>query len=139
MRIITFSNYDSHSNPLFIDLKILKVRELIKMQQLKLAFEYCYGIIPIDLQSLFHSSKDTHSTNLVLKSDRKNCLFLPSVKTVHSGSRSLRYQCASLWNFFVTSKVYLDEKTCLDMTKIFNFHQFKKKVKKHFSFMYTIG
>ena len=126
MRIITFSDYDSHSNPLFIDLTILKVRELIKLNQLKkLAYEYCNSIIPNDLKSLFHVSKGTHSTDLTLKSDRKNCLTLPSVKTVHSGSRSLRYQCASLWNYFMTSKILLDEKTCLDMTKIFNFHQFK--------------
>ena len=138
MRIITSSDYDSHSNPLFIDLKILKVRELIKLQQLKLAYEYWNGIIPNDLKSLFHSSKDTHSTNLVLKSNSKNCLSLPSVKTLHSGSRSVRYQCASLWNYFMTSKILLDEKTCLDMTKIFNFHQFKNKVKEHFSFMYTL-
>ena len=80
MRIITFAEFDSHSNPLFIDLKILKVRELIKLQQLKLAYEYCNGIIPNDLKSLFKSSKDTHLTNLDLRSDRKNCLSLPSVR-----------------------------------------------------------
>lgn len=138
MRILTFSDFDSHSNPLFIDLKILKIRDLIKLQQLKLAYEYCNGLIPTDLCSLFNSSKDVHTTNMNLKSTSKNCLFLPSVKTVHSGSRSLRYQCASWWNYIMTSKIRLDENTILDMTKIHNIHQFMSKLKKHFSFMYTL-
>ena len=96
------------------------------------------GLIPTDLCSLFNSSKDVHTTNMNLKSDHKNCLFLPSVKTVHSGSRSLRYQCASLWNYIMTSKIRLDENKVLDMTKIHNVHQFMSKLKKHFSFMYTV-
>ena len=138
MRILTFSDFDCHSNPLFIDLKILKIRDLIKLQHLKLAYEYCNEIIPNDLLSLFNSCKDVHSTNMNLKSNRKNCLFLPSVKTVHSGSRSLKYQCASLWNHIVTSKICLDENKFLDMTRIYNIHQFMTNMKRHFGFMYTV-
>ena len=32
VRIITFSDFDSHANPLFIDLEILKVHDVIKLQ-----------------------------------------------------------------------------------------------------------
>ena len=53
VRTITFSNYDSHANPLFIDLKILKVHDVIKLQLLKLAYEYCNNLIPHDLRTFF--------------------------------------------------------------------------------------
>ena len=33
VRIITFSDFNSHTNPLFIQLKILKLRDVIKLQQ----------------------------------------------------------------------------------------------------------
>ena len=46
VRILTFSDFDCHANPLFIDLKILKVHDVIKLQQLKLAYEYCNNLIP---------------------------------------------------------------------------------------------
>ena len=39
LRIMTFSDFNSHTNPLFIDLKLLKVRDVIKSQQLKLVYE----------------------------------------------------------------------------------------------------
>ena len=51
VRNITFSDFDSHANPLFIDLKILKVHDVIKLQQQKLAYEYCNNLIPQDLRT----------------------------------------------------------------------------------------
>ena len=36
LRIMTFSDFNSHTNPLSIDLKLLKVRDIFKSQQLKL-------------------------------------------------------------------------------------------------------
>ena len=35
-----FSDFDSHTNPLFLQLKLLKVRDIIKQQQLKLVYEF---------------------------------------------------------------------------------------------------
>ena len=39
IRILTFSPFNSHTSDLFKNLKILKVRDIIKMHQLKLAFD----------------------------------------------------------------------------------------------------
>ena len=38
IRIMTFSDFNSHTTPLFIDLKLLKIRDIIKFQQLKLVY-----------------------------------------------------------------------------------------------------
>ena len=64
VRMITFSDFDSHTNPLFIDLKILKVYDVIKLQQLKLAYEYCYDLIPNDLRNLFNCNSEIHINSL---------------------------------------------------------------------------
>ena len=53
LRIITFSDFNNHTNPLFINLKLLKVKDLIKLHQLKLVFEFYEKVIPTDLQSCF--------------------------------------------------------------------------------------
>ena len=48
VRILTFSPFNSHTHDIFKDLRILKVRDVIEMHQLKLVFEeqykfICYG------------------------------------------------------------------------------------------------
>ena len=49
IRIMTFSDSRSYTNPLFIKLKVLKVREIIKLQQLKLLYEFLGNSLPDDL------------------------------------------------------------------------------------------
>ena len=36
VRILTFSDFTAHSNPLFIKLKLLKVRDVVRLSQLRL-------------------------------------------------------------------------------------------------------
>ena len=60
IRIMTFSDFNSHTNQLFIDLKLLKVRDIIKSQQLKLAFEFYKHLLPTNIQGLFKLDRDIH-------------------------------------------------------------------------------
>ena len=137
--MITFSDFDSHTNPLSMDLKILKVYDVIKLQQLKLAYEYCYDLIPNDLRNLFNCNSEIHINSLTsLRSVQNKCLIIPPVKTVHSGEKSLKYQCANLWTQFMTKPISLQaipktyEKQVnpnLDMKKVHNLSQFLSKLK----------
>ena len=83
---------------------------------------------------------------------------IPIIKTVHSGNKSLKFQCASLWNDFMRKKIPLQAKPKtyeeyiwnsvtetyekvnpnLDMKLVNNIDQFKRKVKKHFQYTYTL-
>ena len=146
VRIITFSDYDSHANPLFIDLNFLKVHDVIKLQQLKLAYEYCNNLIPQDLRTFFNCCFETH-TLTSLRSIQKGCLTIPTIKTEHSGNKSLKFQCATLWNHYMTKPIPLRAKPKtyekdvihnLDMELIFNVNQFLRTLKKHFYYMYTL-
>ena len=40
LRILTFADFRAHSNPLFINLRLLKVRDIVKFHQLKLNYDF---------------------------------------------------------------------------------------------------
>ena len=61
LRIMTFSGFRSHTNHLFIKLNILKVREIIKFQQLPLPFYFLNNSLPSDLKKIFKLNVDVHS------------------------------------------------------------------------------
>ena len=135
-RIITFSDFDAHANPLLIELKLAKFRDIVKSHHLKLSYEFCNNALPSDLNNFFEFREDIHSTNLKLKSTSKNCLALPKTNSVNSGTRSIKHQCATTWNYFMTKKIALDDKNYLDMKRVHNVHQFKRLLKKHFKYSY---
>ena len=50
---MTFSPYNSNVDQTFLDLKLLKVREVIKMHQLKVVYDFHDKSLPDDLMDLF--------------------------------------------------------------------------------------
>ena len=50
---MTFSAFNSHTNQLFIDFKLVKVCDIIKSQQLKLVYDFYNNVLPTDIQHLF--------------------------------------------------------------------------------------
>ena len=139
---MTFSDFNSHTNPLFIDLKLLKVRDIIKSQQLKLVSELFINVLPDDLHSLFDLSRDIHTTNLELKSAQKYLLYILSIKTVTCANKSIKYHCAELWNSTFRNGTAIDEdikNNVLHVNQILNVSQFKRILKKHFLYNYSLN
>ena len=95
---MTFAPFNSHTNQIFIDLQLIKVRDLIAMSQLKLVYDFLNDRLPTDLMSLFRLSSDVHTTFRRLKSTINKLIYIPNFKTITYGKDSLRYQCAKLWN-----------------------------------------
>ena len=50
LRIITLSNYNSHTEPLHKKLSMLKVDDILKLQQLKFYYKYLHNNLPVYLQ-----------------------------------------------------------------------------------------
>ena len=92
---MTFSDFDCHTNPIFLELKLLQVREIIKSQQLKLSYEFYKNLLPTDIQNLFQLVKDIHyyETN----SATRNLWHIPQIHTTSNGNKSLKYHCPTLW------------------------------------------
>ena len=100
IRIITFAPFNSHvSNQTFIDLKLLKIRDIIKFYQLKLTYDFQCTTLPTDLMNLFKLSSEVRtSTCEFLNSIDKKLLYIPKFNTITYGKNSLRYICPHLWN-----------------------------------------
>ena len=105
VRLLSFSDFKSHTNPLFIDLGLLKVEDILQFHHLKLAYEFSNSLLPEDISNLFKWSRDQQTTNLTLLSNTNNKLALPAIKNVTTGLNSLRFHCASLWNNFTKNKL----------------------------------
>ena len=135
VRIIMFSDFDTPTNPLFIELKILKVSDLIKLQQLKLVYEYYNSLLPLDICQYFTPITDIHYN---LRSANNNCLFIDQIKTSYAGIKSLKYRSAILWNHFMANNILLDNNIKFELNKVHNVYQFKRLIKKHFQFTYTL-
>ena len=61
MRIVTFSDFNSHTNPLFTDLKILKVDDVIKLNLLKFIYEFKHDLLPSEISNIFEYNTDIHN------------------------------------------------------------------------------
>ena len=93
---MTFSDFRCHTTPLFAKLKILKARDVIKLQQLKLIYEFKQDLLPDDLQSLFKLDTDVH--NYETCSSSKKLLHIPEIHSLTYGNKSIKYHCPYLWN-----------------------------------------
>ena len=77
LRIMTFSDSHSHTHPLFINLNLIKVRDIISIEQLKVVYQSFDGSLPDDLQSLFEFRSNMKSTSMDLRSGSLNLLEIP--------------------------------------------------------------
>ncbi len=61
IRGLNLSKYSDHTEPIFKELKLLKVKDILKLQELKFYFKYNNRKLPYYLQSLpFSTNSDIH-------------------------------------------------------------------------------
>ena len=63
VRIITFSHYLAHTQPLFQSLSILPVDKLFLNQIVIVMYKYCNGLLLNVMNRLYVKNKDIHSHN----------------------------------------------------------------------------
>ena len=141
LRIITFAPYNSNVDQSFLDHKLLKVREVIKSHQLKVAYDFHDKSLPDDLMDLFRLSTNVHTTNQTLNSALNNLIHIPKIKTVSYGNHSIRYHCAKLWNQMFRNGTFCVDSNpgnAVHLCKVNNVHYFLKKLKQHFLYEYSL-
>ena len=141
VRIMTFAPYNSHSNDLFLELNLLKVRDLISLSQLKLVYDFHNSYLPTDLMTLFQLSSNVHTMHRELNSTVNNLLHIPKAKTSTYGLQSIRYQCPKLWNeIFKKGFIQVDNdvKNNIKLSDIKTKKGFKNILKKSFFHSYII-
>ena len=93
VRIITFSGYRDHTDPLFYELGLLEIFEINKYVLGKFMYRWYTKQIPCLFNSLFQTVRGVHEYDT-----RQSChLHIPIVKT-NLGKCKLSYNGTVLWN-----------------------------------------
>ena len=64
VRIISCNKYNSHTDPLFKNLNLLKLKDLFELNVLKLYYKYKKNILPFYISNIFSDFSVGHSYNL---------------------------------------------------------------------------
>ena len=99
LRIINFKPFNSHTNSLFVLNKIIKLKDMINMEQINLAFQFKHNLLPIDLMSLFNSNINIYNT----RNMKNGGIIAPRINTKSFGEKSIRYSVPLSWNNFIKS------------------------------------
>ena len=130
---MTFPDFRSHTNHLFIEHNLLKAREIIKLQHLQLTYSFLQNTLPTDLIQLFKLKEAVHSHQT------RQVFHVPSVNTSTYGIYLLKYLCPNLWNNTWKNGLAIDNdySHTIYANQIFSVHQLKRALKKHFLFNYS--
>ncbi len=96
VRAISFESSNSHSSPIFKDLKILKLSDVFHLKLLTFVYESIHKISPSCFHNFFCLSSYVHQYS-TRQASRGN-LYLNQKNTVRYGLNSLGYLGAKLWN-----------------------------------------
>ena len=117
IRLITFSDFDAHTSPLFSQLKLLKLQDHIKLQTLYFIHQFFNGKLPKIFDSFFIKTSDKHNVNTRFAT--RSTFYVPKIRTNY-GKFNIRYNGPILWN-------ETDERF-----KILTPYSFKRELSLHF-------
>ena len=116
IRAITFSKPDEKSQPLFKELEILKLTDLVILHDALFMYHYYYNLLPSSFANFFQTVASMHSHNTRLAS--KSTDYINTIKTNY-GKFNIRFAAVKVWN-------HLDESI-----KHHPLETFKNKVKSN--------
>ena len=114
IRTITFSVPDEHSEPLFKELEILKLTDLVTLHNALLVYHYHHNLLPSSFENVFQTVASIHSYNTRLASE--SSYYINTIKANY-GKFNFCFVAVKVWN-------HLDESIKHLLLK-----KFKNKVK----------
>ena len=128
LRIITFSDFNASSSPLFLRLGILNFFDFIKYLNIVFVYNVINCNCPISILDAFNFTfniRDRETARL-----KKGILRLPKCSTISFGNRSIHYQSVLAWN---NLQQYL---SVVDLS-LLPFHRLKYLTKFYFLSSYS--
>ena len=98
VRLITFSEFDAHSLPLFTQLRILSFNDFVKFSNITFIFNLLNRNFPAPLYETFDVDDINQVDRYRPRRNKTGILRLPKVSTVRFGDHSLSYQSVVSWN-----------------------------------------
>ena len=96
IRIITFSDFNAHSSPLFKELQVLKLPDIIKLQNCILVHNVLNCKTPLHLRTMFIESKTKHNHYTINSSI--GSVELSAINTEWVTILYIYFQCSLQWN-----------------------------------------
>jgi hypothetical protein len=96
MRIMTFSEFRAHSEPLFKQLEILKFRDNIAVNNCLFVYDYFSNELPVSFSNTFKITYDLYEYSTRQATTGK--LYIPRYKTTTFGLKCIYKRCIDSWN-----------------------------------------
>ena len=130
VRIITFSPFRAHSAPLFSELKILTIFDLVKILNVLFVHKVLNKDVPDEVHNYFKFKMNNHEHKT--RGWEAGCLEIPNVHTNSYGISSLSYQCIINWNAISRTYVNSVEGRLVKLNRT----ALKQLLTKHYSSQY---
>ena len=89
---MNFAPFNSHTNDLFVSNNIIKFKDIIHMEQIKIAYEFINRSLPLELLNLFKLNSEVHS--YLTPNVANKGLHIPQIYTTSFGEKSFKYSTA---------------------------------------------
>ena len=98
MRILSFSDFYANADPLYKMFNILKLSDIIALQNCIFVQDVFNNKLPICFNPYFQSISNIHSIDT--KSSEFGCIHIPLFATTKYGLNSFTRKCIDSWNLF---------------------------------------
>ena len=98
LRLISFSDFRAHSNPLFRENRILKLKDQITLENCLMIHDYLNNRLPSSFENYFNTTKHLYNCDLRTRNSEAGCVFIPFVNTTKYGLNSIKRKAIIAWN-----------------------------------------
>ena len=143
LRLLTFSDYQAHASPLFKKLKLLKLDDIIRINDMIFVHNAINGNVPSHFKDYFSITQRIHGHNTInnpnsLCSIPHGSLNMPAAKT-KTGEHAIKYVCSRTWNSLLkelSTKVINSKPLIEQLPQDLKLFQLKKIIKEQFLIFY---
>ena len=93
---MSFSDFKEPSSPLFKEWKILKIKDIVEIQNCLLSYSFLKGKLPKSFDNFLQRCSDIHSNPT--RFSRSESLYMPRFKSVKYGLNCITNVCVNSWN-----------------------------------------
>ena len=108
MRIMTFSEFRAHSEPLFKKLEILKFSDSISVNNCSFVYDYFHNNLPVSFTNTFFRTDDLYQYST--RQATSGQLYTPRYKTTTFGLKCIYKRCIDSWNQFAIDMNIINRK-----------------------------